>query len=284
MKFLSSFFSLSLFFPPLILLLWPHTTDAFFVGRYSTSVISNGRLSTHVGLTPTAKLYHLKAGSNKVTLSYKGGDDNEEKEENILKAGQEDNEVKFADQQEAVDLLMQSIEKSNNVEPALVEEALLYLERSERKARKVPNSEKINLESKIIGAWRLIFTTGTKATQKKLYWGSRIFSNKGKRVKLNYFPVKAVQYFGEDNDYKNTALYFSDKADSEAFLNVIGKFYTPSETKMPKLELDVQKVNIGGLFEFKTQGKGYFTMFYVDDNICCARGQGGGLAVWSKQN
>ena len=265
MNLLSNFGSFQFFSTLLLVLLWFPTTDGFNVGRYAISRKSSGRLSPLLVLTSTRKLYPRNSRLNQFPLSFKDGNENDENEAdtNIMKAEEENVDVaKFANEQEAVDLLMQSIEKSNNVDPVLVEQALLYLERIERKARKVSTSEKIDLESKMVGAWRLIFTTGTKATQKKLYWGSRIFSSKGKRVKLNYFPVKAVQYFGENNDYKNTALYFSNEPDSKALVNVIGKFYTPSESKMPKLELDVQKVNIGGLFEFKTQGKGYFTMFY----------------------
>jgi len=260
--------------------------DSFLLGsrRDIISSINRGKLSLDFGLTSPASLYTFES-KHKFRLSFKDVEDNDERETETSNLEEEDmtTEIQFANEEEAVNLLMQAVEKSNNVDPVYVEQALLYLERLERKARKVSTSKNIDLEAKMIGAWRLIFTTGTKETQKKLYWGARIFSNKGKRVKLNYFPVKAVQYFGEDNDYRNTALYFSNKPDSKALVNVIGKFYTPSKTKMPKLELDVQKVNIGGLFEFKTEGKGYFTMFYVDDNICCARGQGGGLAVWTKQ-
>lgn len=133
----------------------------------------------------------------------------------------------------------------------------------------------------MVGAWYLPLEP---KQHKRSYIGDlAFFSRKGKKIKLNYFPVKAVQYFGDNNDYRNTALYFSDKPDSKSLINVIGKYYAPSKTKMPKLELDVQKINIGGWIEVKSEGKGYFTMFYVDDKICCARGQGGGLAVWSKQ-
>ena len=54
-----------------------------------------------------------------------------------------------------------------------------------------------SLKGRLCGEWRLIFTTGTIDTQKKL------------KAKINYFPLKAVQTFAEGGEISNS-IYFGD--------------------------------------------------------------------------
>jgi hypothetical protein len=58
------------------------------------------------------------------------------------------------------------------------------------------------------GSWRLIFTTGTVSTQKKL----------GRRI--NFFPVKAVQTFNTDTMSISNGIY----AGNFAILKFFGEF------------------------------------------------------------
>jgi hypothetical protein len=57
-----------------------------------------------------------------------------------------------------------------------------------------------NVLKNLNGAWRLIFTTGTVDTQKKL----------GQRI--NYFPLKAVQTFNTNTFRITNSIYVGDFA------------------------------------------------------------------------
>ena len=72
---------------------------------------------------------------------------------------------------------------TKDVDGADVFDALTLLEKSMRTENKVRNGELGREQlTALDGAWRLIFTTGTAETQKKI-------------GRINYFPIKAVQTF-----------------------------------------------------------------------------------------
>jgi hypothetical protein len=156
--------------------------------------------------------------------------------------------------------------KTRSVDPGKVQSAIDFLEKASRKGKKAPEDEQKQadeLRRLIAGRWRLVFTTGTKGTQAKM-------------GKINYFPVKAVQSFAQlhSSDYSNN-IYLGDWP----VVQVLGSFECP---KFRKLEFKVEKIKLGPI-GFGSKGDGFFTFFFVDDSIAVARGQGGGLALWSKE-
>ena len=124
--------------------------------------------------------------------------------------------------------------------------------------------------------------------------------------KINYFPVKAFQSFAKDSDAYSNNICLGDWK----VVQVIGKFNCP---KFKKLEFTVESIKVCvyicvcvciyshllylsftqsytythksqlGPLGFGSKGEGFFTFFHVDESIAVARGQGGGLALWSKQ-
>ena len=81
--------------------------------------------------------------------------------------------------QSARELLVQaSVTKAENQEAVC--DALESMEQNMRKLCKEDPSEAAKVRENLNGSWRLIFTTGTKETQKK--WGR----------KVSYFPLKAT--------------------------------------------------------------------------------------------
>jgi hypothetical protein len=63
---------------------------------------------------------------------------------------------------------------------------LLGLEKAMRGKAKTDPSVAVGTLAALDGAWRLVFTTGTLDTQKKI------------KGRINYFPLKAVQCFSTD--------------------------------------------------------------------------------------
>jgi hypothetical protein len=61
---------------------------------------------------------------------------------------------------------------------------------------------------------------------------------------------------------------------------VKGRFSCP---KRKRLEFVVEGLGLGP-FDLSFKGDGFFTFFHVDDVIAVARGQGGGLALWAKED
>ncbi|GAX27211.1 hypothetical protein FisN_13Lh233 [Fistulifera solaris] len=165
-------------------------------------------------------------------------------------------------------------------------DALSALEKQMRQvAREDPKIAESVLEN-LNGDWRLIFTTGTKDTQKRT--GGRI----------NYFPLKAVQSFRTDGMKIENGIYFGDFP----ALKFGGEF--EFSLKSRKLEFDFNRVTLFGLFDIKlgqkdaaelgaksglgsknnvtNKRKPFFNWISADDSIATARGGGGGLALWKR--
>eukprot|EP00549_Striatella_unipunctata_P023985 CAMPEP_0118703080 /NCGR_PEP_ID=MMETSP0800-20121206/18311_1 /TAXON_ID=210618 ORGANISM="Striatella unipunctata, Strain CCMP2910" /NCGR_SAMPLE_ID=MMETSP0800 /ASSEMBLY_ACC=CAM_ASM_000638 /LENGTH=145 /DNA_ID=CAMNT_0006604479 /DNA_START=414 /DNA_END=851 /DNA_ORIENTATION=- len=138
------------------------------------------------------------------------------------------------------------------------------------------------------GSWRLVFTTGTVKTQEKI------------KGRINYFPIKAIQSFNTENWVIENAIYAGDFA----LLKFAGEF--EFNLNSCKLEFDFSLARILGIpvplkrgeaakigaasglgsennIKRNEQGKkAFFNWICADDNIACARGGGGGLALWKR--
>jgi hypothetical protein len=95
----------------------------------------------------------------------------------------------------------------------MIVDSLMSLEKLMRKQNKLDGGLTAeNTLKNLNGAWRLIFTTGTVDTQKKI--GGRI----------NYFPLKAVQSFDTEQMKISNGIFINDFT--------LVKFYGPFEFNM----------------------------------------------------
>ena len=192
--------------------------------------------------------------------------------------------------QDALDVLYLAAETKRE-DPEKVLDALESLEKLTREKVKaegeIASSE---LLQNLKGDWRLVFTTGTKDTQKRL------------GAKINYFPLKAVQSFDPStNPFAiQNGIYIGDFA----LIKFFGDF--EFNLKSRKLEFDFDKIAVLG-FEInlgkgkaaelgsasglgsknnenliKNNKKPFFNWISADDKIATARGGGGGLALWKR--
>ena len=146
----------------------------------------------------------------------------------------------------------------------------------------------------ISGEWRLIFTTGTKERQKK----------SGGRV--NYFPLKAIQKFDAFVEPKVIENGIYGPWDLP-LIRFSGDF--DFDERRRKLEFDFDMIEILGLLKIKLGRKevakigastglgsannekladsgrrAFFDWISADENIATARGGGGGLALWKRED
>lgn len=185
--------------------------------------------------------------------------------------------------------LCQTAAESRDCEPESVLEALLTLEKGMRATAKSDDGElsRSTLAS-LDGAWRLVFTTGTAETQKKI------------GGKINYFPLRAVQTFNTTDMAITNGIYIG----KFPVLRFFGSFDWLEDPR--RLEFDFDTVAIGGAklkipkgraeklgawtglgsknnVERAKQGKkAFFNWISADDKIATARGGGGGLALWKR--
>jgi len=149
-------------------------------------------------------------------------------------------------------------------------------------------------------SWRLIFTTGTIDTQRKL--GG---------TKINYFPLKATQSFDKTkNPWLIQNGIYAPFNDEFALLKFEGDFdWTFTEkTGLTKVTFDFSRIQLfNGLFDIplkkgeaaslgaksglgsennvKLTKKGkrpFFNWISADERIATARGGGGGIALWKR--
>jgi len=133
--------------------------------------------------------------------------------------------------------------------------------------------------------WRLIFTTGAKQVQKALKGDEGGASG-------SYIPINTVQRWDSKTQLIENGIYLGHIASLQ--------FAGPWKMTKRKMDFDFDRINIKlGPWKFgfnlkarqmdewtrkdEVKGAGPFFLFcYVDDQICVARGRGGGLALWSR--
>jgi PAP_fibrillin len=192
-----------------------------------------------------------------------------------------------------LDILYEAAE-TKQAESNKVFDALTTLEKLSRQKAKADGEKYAQqMLQDLNGDWRLIFTTGTANTQKKL-GGARI----------NYFPLKAVQSFQTINETPNlieNGIYLGDWPAL--------KFSGTMEFDLRKrqLQFDFTKLKLFDFFDItlgsgdaanlgaKTglgnssanlenpaKSKAFFNWISADNKIATARGAGGGLALWKR--
>lgn len=167
--------------------------------------------------------------------------------------------------------------------------ALLDLEQDMRSKAKIDPDVATNMLDNLNGAWRLVFTTGTIDTQKKM-------------GRINYFPIKAVQSFNTERMTLTNGIY----AGNFPLLKFFGPFQF--DTAKRKLEFDFYELAVLGFkFDLGRAGvsaseigsatglgsnnnkklldsgkKPFFNWISANSEIATARGGGGGLALWRR--
>lgn len=211
---------------------------------------------------------------------------------NLVKNDKNKNEVELlritAIINDNISLLKNAAETRNENSDEVVD-ALSSLEKLMREKNKLDNGQTGDETIKNLnGSWRLIFTTGTVDSQKKL--GGRI----------NYFPLKAVQSFNVDTGAISNGIYVGDFS----IINFFGAFTWNNKSR--KLEFDFDQISLFGLkFNLPSGGaakigqstglgsennqqliatgkRPFFNWISADLNIATARGGGGGLALWQR--
>lgn len=181
--------------------------------------------------------------------------------------------------------------RSKTQDPEAVCEALLQLEQTMRSSAKNDGGalSRATLD-KLDGAWRLVFTTGTVETQSKL----------GRKV--NYFPLRATQTF--DTSTEPMAITNGIFLGGFPVLKFFGSFEWLEAQR--RLEFDFDAIAVlgfkvdlpkGGAEELgaatglgaknnvkraKEGKKAFFNWISADDEVATARGGGGGLALWKR--
>mmetsp|Transcript_4463 Transcript_4463/g.4940 ORF Transcript_4463/g.4940 Transcript_4463/m.4940 type:complete len:266 (-) Transcript_4463:346-1143(-) len=182
-------------------------------------------------------------------------------------------------------------------------DALLKLEKLAKKVNKAdPSLARTTQQALSKGgvSWRLIFTTGTVDTQRKL--GG---------TKINYFPLKATQSFDSSSEEEsNWTISNGIGVGDFDLIEFSGDFdWTLTESSgLTKLTFDFDRIALfNGLLDIplkngqaasigaksglgseknvalnKKGKRAYFNWISADDQIATARGGGGGLALWKR--
>ena len=196
-----------------------------------------------------------------------------------------------ADVQSEIDsklFLLKSAAETKQEDSDDVVAALLDLEKLSRQAAKLDTAYAEKMLQSLNGSWRLVFTTGTVNTQKKV-------------GKINYFPLKAVQSFDTTDMKIENGIYFGDFC----ALKFSGDF--SFDLKKRKLEFDFDNICVLQTFDVKLKNgeaanlgaksglgsesnvanaakdkSAFFNWISADESIATARGGGGGLALWKR--
>ena len=208
----------------------------------------------------------------------------------------------LAKMEAAKEILVRAAETKQE-DPDTVIDTLLDLEKLSRKANRLePARAETTLQSLSEGGvnWRLIFTTGTIETQRKL--GG---------TKINYFPLKATQSFDSSPENPQDWVIQNGIAIGDFdLLKFEGDFdWTLAEKSgLTKLTFDFNRIMLlNGLLDIPLkkgeaaslgaksglgsennvdlQKKGkrpFFNWISADDQIATARGGGGGIALWKR--
>jgi hypothetical protein len=219
-----------------------------------------------------------KLSSNRRDLFRLFADDNNSNNQNIKLTKEEIIKVNSE-----IDTIKELLIKASNKEvddTDSIVDGLLKLEKLMRKKNTYDdNKTSQDTLNNLNGAWRLVFTTGTVNTQKKL-------------GRINYFPIKAVQTFDTATYKISNGIYLGDFA----ILKFFGTFSW--NLKIRKLEFDFDEISLLGLLIGLPKGgaqkigsstglgspnpKPFFNWISADESIATARGGGGGLALWRK--
>jgi len=182
-----------------------------------------------------------------------------------------------------------SAARSKSEDPEAVCAALLEVEQVMRAAAKEDGGALSRATLDLLaGSWRLVFSTGTIDTQNKV-------------GKINYFPLRATQSFDTSTMAITNGIYVGEFP----LIKFFGDFEWLEARR--RLEFDFSSIAVlgfkfdlpkGGAEELgaatglgsksnvenaKKGKKAFFNWISADDEVATARGGGGGLALWKRE-
>lgn len=162
-------------------------------------------------------------------------------------------------------------------------------------AEKQAHQNKLKYDfQQLISNWRLVFITGTKESQKK--WGNII----GQGFYLPKFINVSINYSADDQELNQGKVVNQVNVGLVKF-TVEGPIKYLEKKNILAFDFNYLKMYILGVQTFQTNIRGgenstasfyeakinqlaFFSYFLVTENLICARGRGGGLALWKKDN
>lgn len=131
--------------------------------------------------------------------------------------------------------------------------------------------------------WRLVYTTSKAEVAK---------DRKGEKgSKGMFFPLVAAQRYDREAKQLENGVFLGHVA-SLVFVGpqswrpknkLVFNFWNLKIKVGPwKFGFDIKKGDKDAAFDPEDRALPFFTYFYVDENICCARGRGGGWAFWAR--
>lgn len=182
-------------------------------------------------------------------------------------------------------LLEQAALGDSNLPPASeVVEALLKVEKETRKNRNFASF------AQLIGTWQLCFITGTKKTRQKagIVLGAGRYIPKFIKIKLTYFSEpqprvnNSVEFGGLKIALTGPVKFIEKK-------NLLVFDFTQMTVKLANFKIYQGYIRSGKLREEefarqKINNQAFFAYFLIKEKFIAARGKGGGLALWSRND
>ena len=152
----------------------------------------------------------------------------------------------------------------------------------------------------LVGNWRLCFITGTKKTQKKAgpVMGAGRYLPKLANISLSYTPrEQPEETSGETftagtiaNDIKLLGLHLSVSGPAKFLTpqNILAFDFTRMAVRVYGLQLFNGFIRNGEasearFYQRKVSQQAFFAYFLIRETVIAARGRGGGLAMWARE-
>ncbi|MGB3402567.1 MAG: hypothetical protein WBA77_07740 [Microcoleaceae cyanobacterium] len=178
--------------------------------------------------------------------------------------------------------------------PDAVVETLLICE---KQAKKQPANYQLQ---DFLGEWRLCFITGTKKTRKRagIVLGAGRYLPQWIKITLTYSAISTKPELIENQDFEVGQVQNSVKIGGLQFTlsgpiklmkhKILAFDFTQATVKLFGLKIYKGQMRGGAeseenFYSQSIQKQAFFAYFLVEDDIIAARGKGGGLAIWGKQ-
>ncbi len=177
-------------------------------------------------------------------------------------------------------------ESSDLPTPSLVVKSLL-------EAEKVKKGEKNYSLADLTGEWNLRFVTGTKKTRTKagIVLGAGKYIPQLVKIKIEYQGDRETLNTGRVRNSVSLAFFNLSLTGPMKFIknNILAFDFTTMTFSIFGWKLYDGYIRNGAtkeaeFYHQKISQQAFFHYFLIEQNIIAARGKGGGLAIWSREN
>lgn len=192
-----------------------------------------------------------------------------------------------------VEILEQAANAAERPDPNVVRDACLAVEKSGRKHKETCSFERL------VGHWRLRFITGTKRTQKRAgpVMGAGRYLPNILNISLFYAPAEqpgtasgetfTAGTIGNEINVLGIHLTVSGPAKFLTPQNILAFDFTRMAVRFYGIKLFDGFIRNGEasearFYQRKVGQQAFFAYFLIQDKVLAARGRGGGLAVWGR--